>query len=50
MQKKNIFQLLSKQVKFNSAHHYLDSVDDINFTIGELHNFVLKFNTYLKKK
>ncbi len=50
MQKKNIFQLLSKQFKFNSDHNYLDSVDDIKFTIGELYNFVLKFNTYLKKK
>ena len=47
---KNIYKLLQKQVKSNPRHVYLDSVDNLKFTLEELHNFVLKFNNYLEKK
>ncbi len=46
----NIYKLLYKQFKQKPNHRYLNPLDQGEFSLEKLHDFVLKFNFYLDEK
>lgn len=46
----NIYKLLRKQFKQKPNHRYLNSLDQLEFSLEKLHDFVLRFNFYLQEK